>query len=667
MPRNEPAETLASPPATTPPRWITWRSLLIGSAVVAFVCGLAPYNDYVVANTWLVGGYLPPALTLTFFVLIVFINAPLHRFMPRRALSSGELAVIMAMLLVACSLPGQGLMRQLIPMLVWPFHIGSQDPIFWRAFSKLRLHPWLFPVTDIDQGMTDPVVRDFYGRVQAGQAIPYRAWIVPLFAWTILSVGLWMSLISLSLLLFEQWATTERLPFPIAQVQAALIEPPRPGRALNDLLASPIFWIGLGAVFCIRSLIALHAYFPKYFPEITLSYNFAPLIRNEPWVNIEDVLKKSTLYFTWIGICYFIQARISFSLWAMLILREIAIVQARSMHSEITVKAWDDQHLGACFAFVLGVLWIGRRHWKTVLRTRRPTCITFIVGLVIMLGWLLIVGVTWWVAMTLVGFALLSHFIVARIVAETGFPFFRAYPNFSQIYNNLSPKAFTGRDIFFSNVSYDMVGANITRESVLPFSLHALFVYNSTRPPAQERRRLVGAIVWALVLGFLVSAFSSLHNYYTHVTPITPRVPELVNQWGTEDGPKSYVVEPFKRWDEGHFVPVKNSWWHMATGFAVTAVLHMLSLRWAGWPLAPIGYLMSTTWYVQVGFFSIFVGWLCKVLILRLGGARLFQQAKPLFVGIIFGEALASGVWLMITLILASMGYDYRQILMLPQ
>src|SRR5258708_4054375 len=104
--------------------WITWRSILLGSAVVSIVCGLAPYNDYVVANTWLVGGYLPPAVTLTFFVLIVFINAPLHRFAPRRALSSGELAVVMAMLLVACSLPGQGLMRQLIPMLVWPFHIG---------------------------------------------------------------------------------------------------------------------------------------------------------------------------------------------------------------------------------------------------------------------------------------------------------------------------------------------------------------------------------------------------------------------------------------------------------------------------------------------------------------------------------------------------------------
>jgi len=645
------------------PRWLTVRSFVIGSAVVAFVCGLAPYNDYVVANTWMIGSYLPPALTLTFFILIVLINAPLHRFAPSRALRSGELAVIMGMLLVSCSLPGQGLMRQLIPMLVWPLHIGSQDPAFWSAFQKLHLSPLLFPA----RSATDPVVRDFYGRVQPGQSIPYSAWIAPLLLWTIFFIGLWTTLICCSLLLFDQWATTERLPFPIAQVEAALIEPPREGKALNDMLASPIFWLGLGGVFVIRSLIALHEYFPKQVPLITLSYNLAPLIRNEPWVNMEEFVKKNTLYFTWVGICYFIQTRISFSLWAFILLRQIAIVWARSMHSEITTRAWEDEHLGACVAFAIGVLWIGRHHWKTILRTHRPTLLALLAGLAIMFLWLVIAGVSWWVALAIIAFALLSHFIVARVVAETGFPFFRAYPNFSQVYNNLSPTTFTGRDIFFSNVSYNMAGANITRESVMPFCLNALFVHRATSPPDGERRKLVGAIAWALVLGFVVSAFSSLHCYYTHVTPITPRVPELVNQWGTEDGPKSYVVEPFKRWDEGRFVPVKNSWQHMGAGFGITAALYALSLRWANWPLVPLGYLMSTTWYLQLGFFSILVGWLCKVLILRLGGAKLFQQARPFFVGMIFGEALAAGVWLVITLVLASMGLDYHDVAMLPR
>jgi hypothetical protein len=54
--------------------------------------------------------------------------------------------------------------------------------------------------------------------------------------------------------------------------------------------------------------------------------------------------------------------------------------------------------------------------------------------------------------------------------------------------------------------------------------------------------------------------------------------------------------------------------------------------------------------------FSIFVGWLAKVLIVRLGGAGLFQRMRPLFIGIIFGEALAAAFWLMINAIVVLNG-----------
>ena len=47
----------------------------------------------------------PLAAVLIQFLLIVCINAPLHRWAPRYALRSGELAVILLMVLVACSIP----------------------------------------------------------------------------------------------------------------------------------------------------------------------------------------------------------------------------------------------------------------------------------------------------------------------------------------------------------------------------------------------------------------------------------------------------------------------------------------------------------------------------------------------------------------------------------
>src|SRR5438552_15015210 len=87
------------------------RSMLLGLAGTIFVCALAPYNDLAVNNTYLVGNYMPLAVVLFFGVVILLINAPLHRRGSRLALTSAELSVSLGMMLVACAMPGSGLMR----------------------------------------------------------------------------------------------------------------------------------------------------------------------------------------------------------------------------------------------------------------------------------------------------------------------------------------------------------------------------------------------------------------------------------------------------------------------------------------------------------------------------------------------------------------------------
>src|SRR5687768_15690909 len=97
--------TLQSPPQTdssAPPpaafgaraRWITWRSVTIGTLAASLIAGLSTYNDWVVVNTTLIGSYFPPSLCLLLFLLVVLVNAPLLRWFPSRALSMGELGVI---------------------------------------------------------------------------------------------------------------------------------------------------------------------------------------------------------------------------------------------------------------------------------------------------------------------------------------------------------------------------------------------------------------------------------------------------------------------------------------------------------------------------------------------------------------------------------------------
>src|SRR5262245_7187674 len=90
---------------------ITWRTLLVGTLSVIAVCGLTPLNDYTTyAEASLTAGFFPLSAVLILFLLVVGVNAPLHRWgRPGTALSSRELAVVLLMTLVSCSIPNWGL------------------------------------------------------------------------------------------------------------------------------------------------------------------------------------------------------------------------------------------------------------------------------------------------------------------------------------------------------------------------------------------------------------------------------------------------------------------------------------------------------------------------------------------------------------------------------
>lgn len=663
---------------------VTWRSVGLGTIAVVLVCGLAPFNDYVVANSYLVGSYLPLIVVVWLFALTVLVNGPLHRWAPRWALSAGEMAVVLAMMLVACSIPGTGMMRFLLPTLVAPFRFGVVNPQFWNAFLAMDLPPWLFPVESMRDGRSSEIVRGFYDRLQEGP-VPYGAWVVPLAGWGVFVGAMVTALVALAMLVRHQWAVNERLAFPLAQLQVSLIEPPRKGRMLNDLLGSRVFWIGLIAVFCLHSMTALQQYFPRVVPAIPLRFNLTSVLSNEPWVYLHGSVKSAAIYFTFIGIAYFIQARISFSLWALFLLAQCVNVQQRMMQSEITAAAWRDQHLGAAVMMVVGILWIGRHRWVSILRqmvgidrnregdfaSYRLTGWVLVGSLGVMAGWLVFVGVQVWMAVLIIGFILLAHLVTSRVVAETGLPFVRMDASVMQINANLSPATLRGEDVFFSG-AFTANGILPTRESVMCFGLHGMQATATATATegavGNTRRRSVLVLMgWALALGFAVSVVSSLWCYYRYATPMTPQIQTVINPVGLEDRPRVDVVDPLARWSTGYQVrPAHNAWMHMGIGATITGFLQFASWRWVAWPLAPVGYVLASSWYLQVAWFSLMLGWGAKVVILKYGGPKLLQAARPLFVGIIFGEAVAAGVWLIVTLVLAGLGVDYRAITLLP-
>ena len=46
--------------------------------------------------------------------------------------------------------------------------------------------------------------------------------------------------------------------------------------------------------------------------------------------------------------------------------------------------------------------------------------------------------------------------------------------------------------------------------------------------------------------------------------------------------------------------------------------------------------------------FSVFVAWAIKGAVLKYGGLALFERLKPMFLGLIFGEAVVAGFWVVV-------------------
>src|SRR5438067_3610635 len=94
-----------APPGAPPqPRGLTLRSIVIGLLCVALLCGIIPYNDYHLQNTFLYGNHFPLGAIFLYTLLILGLNVLLYRVAPRHRLGTSELLTIWAMMLIGAGL-----------------------------------------------------------------------------------------------------------------------------------------------------------------------------------------------------------------------------------------------------------------------------------------------------------------------------------------------------------------------------------------------------------------------------------------------------------------------------------------------------------------------------------------------------------------------------------
>ena len=86
----------------------------------------------------------------------------------------------------------------------------------------------------------------------------------------------------------------------------------------------------------------------------------------------------------------------------------------------------------------------------------------------------------------------------------------------------------------------------------------------------------------------------------------------------------------------------------------IVAVLDW-ELSTLGHPLADLAY-NCMGWVMDVIWFSVFLAWTAKMIVLRFGGLGLYARSRPLFLGLALVQIVAGGLWLVVDYLTGTVG-----------
>ncbi|MFT5086668.1 MAG: hypothetical protein ACI906_004457 [Candidatus Latescibacterota bacterium] len=574
----------------------------------------------------------------------------------RRWLGEGERAVIYAALAVGVSATASGLMHRFLPGLITGFYGGFASPTgpYYKFLQTVPV--WLVP-----GGPNSPAA---VGAFEGGMAVPWHAWLVPLLAWSFFFAALFLTSFCLVAIFRRRWLETERLGFPLLEMPLALLR--------GGIFSNRLFYWGMLVPISLLGINGLNHYFPAV-PEIALSLNFADFLLDEPWKAMAPF--ETPFYFEFspllVGVAFLAPVEVSFSTWIfffvsrfqLLITALIGRSEFRSNFIPGHGSPWLDwpghfpffmpQARGGLFFLALFGLWTARRSLGEMFNPRRWQVWGFAAGFVLLWGWIVLMGVPLLIA----ALALLAFFLLAlafaRLRVDGGLP----VAGVPQIIGYLFFVALgTGPGLFTDStyVAFGLLAVlGFTCIGVWPaLQFEGLKLAEVTGVSA---RRMVLGMCLGLVVGLAAGYAFSLQTIYEH------GLFALQEQGGARSEARigRYYNYLFK--DAGMTVG-STDWVRLSfhgVGAAFTAFLAVMRQHFLRWPFHPMGYIFGTGfgWLVWG---SALVGWLCKWLTVRYGGAQTYRRIMPFFLGMIFGEVVMRLLWAGVALWQGEMGAGFR-------
>ena len=610
-----------SPPPHTS---VTLRAVSLGALLI-------PVNTYFIMwNHLKYWSTLPTTISLIYNVIItltilVSFNFLIQRFLPRFALKHGEFLTIYVMLSVSSALAGHDMIQTVMPTISDGFWFATPEnewkQLFWR-----HLPTWMV----VDNFST---LKGFYeGESTFYTATHFQDWLRPTIWWTVFLTGLGWVMICLSMLLKKQWIEHERLSYPIVQLPLELTRPDR------RLFKSKMMWLGFAIAGGIDLINGLHVFFPVL-PEIPVRQaEIGQYFTEKPW-NAFGWTPLYILSFA-VGLGFLMPLEMSFSVWFFYFFWKFERVLGKALGlAALPAFPYDrSQVMGGYLALACLALFGGRRYFIAIFRNLfqshqgpetypRWAVWGTIGGLIFLLAFSYKGGMALWTA----GFYFVFYFLlsigITRVRAEVGPPTneVSATPHhfLADVFGSrrLSPPSLTMIRLY-------MVFNRGSRAHVMPHTLEGFKVLDTPR------------LVWVMMLATVIGIPTAFWAYLDVGYRIGVVSDLGVGGYNTLQG---WLYHP----TETDFASVA----FMGIGALFTGFLWWIRTRLPLWPFHPAGYVIgSSSWTVGWLWFSIFISWTVKVTLLKVGGIRLYRKAYPLFLGLLMGEFVIGGAWVLIRL-----------------
>ena len=361
-----------------------------------------------------------------------------------------------------------------------------------------------------------------------------------------------------------------------------------------------------------------------------------------------------------IGLMFFTPLDLSFSCWFFWLLTRLQMVVTDMFGARNIYNL--EQQTGAWIAFGCIPLWMGRRHYGRIIRKvfgvaqqrgepppddsgepmrYRTAAGLFTVGMLFLFFFCYQMGMTFWA----IGLFFLFYFPmilgITRIRAEIGPPLHQLVlvdPGRTMVLALGTRRLGTG-NLMGLTFLYPFV--RCFRAHPTPSELEAFRLAEQSR--IGYRQLLIGMIL-AIVFGILITFWAYLHVLYDMGAGSKARGWIVYMGWETFNRLQTWLVSP--RETAGPELGVIGS------SFLFTIFLMVMKIRFLWWPLHPGGYVLVSGTGMGGLWFPIFLSWLAKAIVLKLGGVKLYRQAVPFFLGLILGDYTLGCVWSLIGLVL---------------